>query len=595
MSEQRRPRRAGRQDPTPQRVEQAAEAMKYTASSGYTRGYVPPQSTGPVQGMGHPYSQNTGGYNPDNPRMNTGAYPPNYAQQAFYQQQTGQGMAMGQRGFSMASSGGNGGSKPPKKKKTGWLVFAAVVLLAVLAAGGVTAAQSYQRTKQITDKVEPYNSLYVPGVYVDGISLGGMTPEQAMNSVQSQIRQQHDSWQVELVYQGQTAAVINADMLGMTVDAADVMNQAWLQGHSGDYEARYEQMLRLESEPYQAYTAKPSGNTAVINQILEEIKSRIDMPASDAQLLAFDTTQTNPFIYSEEVFGRRLDIEPILTRLYQMVSTMESGKVELVPETVEPSVRKADLEKHYALRASAVTPISTSSSENRNNNIRRAFQLINGYILQPGKTFSFNNVVGERTLANGFSTAIEYAYGEHVMGVGGGVCQASTTVYQAAVCAGMQIVKREPHSDAVSYTDYGKDATVSWVGKRKVDFSFKNTTDEPIYITAAVQTDPTNKKRLVARVNIYGQYMGDTRYELESEITEVIPAPFEPEYVKDKDGEYVTYTDQQKSVSKAQEGYIVKSYRVQYTGNVATERKDLYTDTYKPKPERIYVGVKNRD
>ena len=196
---------------------------------------------------------------------------------------------------------------------------------------------------------------------------------------------------------------------------------------------------------------------------------------------------------------------------------------------------------------------------------------------------------------NGFFPAIEYAYGEHVMGIGGGVCQASTTVYQAAVCAGLTILNRKPHSDSVNYTEYGKDATVYWNGRRKIDLVFRNSTEEPVYIVAAVQADPSNRKRLIAKVSMYGADMGDTRYELESVVTEELEPPEEPEYIKDKNATYVTYTDQKESVSKAKKGYVVESYRVEYVGNVVTDRVKLYTDTYEPKAEKIYVGVTRRD
>ena len=234
------------------------------------------------------------------------------------------------------------------------------------------------------------------------------------------------------------------------------------------------------------------------------------------------------------------------------------------------------------LRSSVYTPFSTS------------FEFINGYVLGPGSQFSFNNVVGQRTEANGFFPAIEYAYGEHVMGIGGGVCQASTTVYQAAVSAGLQIIKRSPHSDSVSYTEYGKDATVYWLDKRKIDLVFKNNTDDPIYMVAAVQTDPSNKRRLIAKVTMYGADMGDVRYEIDCKTVQELDPPEKPTYIKDKDATYVTYTDQEKSVSKAKPGYVVESYRVRYEGNVETERVLLYTDTYEAKPERIYVGVTKR-
>ena len=488
----------------------------------------------------------------------------------------------------------HGNPQKPKKKHHGLRIIAVLLLLALLGTGGYFGAKSYQETKTINDKVEPYNNLFCPGVYVDGIPLGGMTPEQALNSVQSQIRQRNDAWKVTLTYEGEVKATINAGMLGMSVDIGEVMNQAWLQGHTGDNEQRYQQMTVLEISPYHGYTAVPSGDTTVIDSLLAQIKSEIDTPAVNAQMVSFDTTLSYPFVFSDESYGRRLDTEPIKEQLYHMVSEMESGEVELKPDSITPNVLKADLQLHYMLRSSAYTPISTKSSENRNNNIRRAFDFVNGYVVYPGENFSFNGVVGERTLARGFFTAEEYAYGEHVEGVGGGVCQASTTIYQAAVEAGLQIVKREPHSDAVTYTDYGRDATVYWVGKRKIDLVFRNNTEDPIYIVAAVEEDPSNKRRWIARVTLYGAYMGDVRYELTSAVIEELEPPEEPTYVKDKEGTYVTYTDQQKSVSKAKPGYVVQSYRLKYEGNVLTEQKELDKDIYKPQPEKIYVGVKSR-
>ena len=213
------------------------------------------------------------------------------------------------------------------------------------------------------------------------------------------------------------------------------MNAAWQQGHLGNYEDRYRTMEELRQNPYHAYTATPSGDRSVIDGLLDSIKEGIDTPASDATV-TFDPSLSYPFIFTDEVYGLRLDTAPIKEELYKMVSEMRTGTVELKPETVYPRVLKEELEKHYALRSSAVTPISTSSEEERNNNIRRAFELINGSVLEPGASFSFNGVVGERTLANGFYPATEYVYNEHVEGVGGGVCQASTTLYQAAVMPG---------------------------------------------------------------------------------------------------------------------------------------------------------------
>ena len=575
----------------PQRVENAAQSMAEQTSAGPRRGYIPPETVR-MQHQGDSWQ------NPQGPWQNTGANQPVQSgyqprQQGGYPYQGMHPLSGNQRGYIMPPA--RNLSQQPKKKHKGLICFTVILLLAALGTGGYFAATHYLHNKEVNDKIEPYQSLFCPGVYVDGIHLSGMTPEQAMNSVQSQIRQRHDAWKVQLVYNGAQVAEINADMLDFNVDPTHIMNQAWLQGHSGDAEQRYADMLRLEKEPYIAYTAQPDGNTQIIDDKLAEIKQSIDKPAVNSEMTGFDPSQPYPFVITDESYGFSLDTQPVKEQLYHMVSTMESGTVELQPQRIEPEIRKADLIKHYMLRSSIYTPIDKHSTDNRNKNIQHAFDYINGFVLEPGKTFSFNNIVGERTEARGFLPAIEYVYGEHVEGYGGGVCQASTTLYQAALCAGLQIVKREPHSDAVSYADYGKDATVYWVGKRKIDFSFKNNSEGAIYIIAGVQQDPTNKKRLIAKVSIYGEDMGDVRYELESEITETLPAPFNPVYIKDTNGTYVTYKDQQESVTKAKEGYVVNSYLVQYTGNKQTGRKLLYTDTYEPKPERIYVGVKDRN
>ena len=527
----------------PQRVQDAAEQMRNTAPQGSFRGYVP-QPTGAQRPVNHAVPQ--------------------------------------QQGRQPAFTGGAQNVSPKKKSHTGLILLITVLALAAIGGAiyaGVQISRDTAEKKRISDKVTPYDNLYCPGVYVDGIHLGGMTPEQAKNSVMSQINQRTDAWKVQLVYEGSVVADINTAMLNMNVNENDInilLNQAWTCGHTGTQAERYAQMEELEQTPYTAYSAKPSGDTSLIDSLLAQLKSKIDQPAQDATAQAFDPSRSYPFVLSEEVYGRNLNIQPIREQLYQMVSTMTSGTVELKPDVIEPKVLLADLQTQYALRATASTPIDRHSTDNRNNNIRRCFEKINGYILEPGRTFSFNKTVGDRTLANGFYTATEYINDEHVIGVGGGACQASTTLYQAAVCAGLQIVSRRPHSDSVSYTAYGTDATV-YMGGKQIDLTFKNDTGMPIYIVAAVVTDPSNKKRLIAKVSIYGQSLGNVQYTLETETVEILPSIMEPVYVSDKE-----------NAGKAKDGCIVNSYRVTYTDGVMTDRKKLYTDTYSPKPEKIY-------
>lgn len=477
--------------------------------------------------------------------------------------------------------------EPPKKGRGFWKLLIVLLLIAVAAVIGVVIVNSAQRTAEYNKTkayVTSYDNVFCPNVWVDGIHLGGMTYDDAFAAVTAQAQQRSSTWYVNLTYQGQVVTTITAANLGMRVDVESVLAEAWMQGHmSEDPLERKAAMDVLLEHPYAGYTAMPSGNTAVIDNLLDELQTRIYIEPQDARLISFDASLSYPFVFQEEVVGRSLNTAELKSRLYTMVSTMESGDVELVPDVTYPTVTVANLKASLAMRASVYTPISASSTENRNNNIRRCFEKITGTVLQPGATFSFNNVVGKRTTANGFYSAIEYAYGEEVEGIGGGTCQASTTLYQAAVLSGLTVTAREPHSDAVKYAAYGQDATVYWEGKRKIDLVFRNSTDSPIYIVAAVQPDPSNRKRYIARVTIYGEDMGNVRYELVTEEVKVLKPPTEPEYKKDTKGTYVTYTDQQHVARKAKDGVVVQSYRVKYENDVEVERKPLFTDTYEAK------------
>lgn len=147
-------------------------------------------------------------------------------------------------------------------------------------------------------------------------------------------------------------------------------------------------------------------------------------------MLSFNPDDTsNPFTFQQEVYGQWLDVSAVKEQILEMVSTLQSGEILLETTPIAPSVTVAELEKNVELRFRATTAISKNSTEDRTNNIRVAFERINGTILQDNKTFSFNTAVGRREAGNGYYPAIEYAYGNEVMGIGGGVCQASTTVY----------------------------------------------------------------------------------------------------------------------------------------------------------------------
>ncbi|MFR1189311.1 MAG: VanW family protein [Oscillospiraceae bacterium] len=163
-----------------------------------------------------------------------------------------------------------------------------------------------------------------------------------------------------------------------------------------------------------------------------------------------------------------------------------TGDTVTIPATLtQPEMTQEQLQKHLLADKLATKTTSLSgSSSNRITNVRLAAEKINGVILQPGQTFSYNDVVGQRTKANGFKEAGAYSGGQVVQEVGGGICQVSSTLYYCAMVSNLKINTRTCHYFPVSYIEPGMDATVSWGGP---EFKFTNNRDYPIEIKAYVQ------------------------------------------------------------------------------------------------------------
>ncbi len=488
--------------------------------------------------------------------------------------------------------GGSGGGGISRANLLKLIATAVVLVIALVAVVSLVSRQN--QTRALQAEVYAYNDRYCQGVYVDGIHLGSMTREEAYAAVQKSAQLKCDEWNVQLLTgAGEYVGEINSYHLGMTVHVDDALNEAWQKGHSGaTVQERKAEMDALLVTPFHTSTALPSGDAEAIDRILGEIAANVYIPATDAYIATFTPLATNPFEYVEETVGRYLNVEDIKHQVYDMVSRMESGVVSVEPSPLYPNVTVEMLRQQTTLIGTHYTPISTTSTENRNKNIKRACELINGQIIEPGKTFSFNGVVGARSKKNGFYTAIEYAYGKQVEGYGGGVCQVSSTIYVAAVRANMEITKRTQHALEVNYTTFGLDATVNIDGK-KIDFAFRNNTNSNIYIVTKVMRKPrVDKNHDLVICDIYGPALEPgVTYDLKATVTE-IPIP-EPTTVADKKAEHVIYTDETLSVP-GKIGYEVDSYKIKYVNGEEVERTHMYHDTYDPVQPVTYVGVSER-
>jgi len=211
---------------------------------------------------------------------------------------------------------------------------------------------------------------------------------------------------------------------------------------------------------------------------LESIKNEIDQKEVNASAIF----QNGKVIFNEEVIGKNVDIDKNLNMIENILLEKNFSPIELIVEDIYPRVRYSDI----SVISKVISVFSTSFNPqkvDRSYNIKLACDRINNIILLPGDTFSMDKALGPRTISNGYRNAPVIVKGKILEGVGGGVCQVTTTLYVAVLKSKLEVVERKPHSMPLSYVEPGQDATIS---EGYIDFKFKNNKDYPILISAQV-------------------------------------------------------------------------------------------------------------
>lgn len=283
---------------------------------------------------------------------------------------------------------------------------------------------------------------------------------------------------------------------------------------------------------------------------------------------------TDPFEVHESEDG--LDFDISLDEAKALLET-DQEQYEIKLKVLKPSVTTDQIgnEAFPDLLATCTTTYITSKV-GRTTNLKLASSKINGYVLMPGETFSYNDVVGERTVEAGFQMAGVYSGGQEVEGLGGGICQISSTLYNIAVKSNLEIVERENHLFLTGYLPAGQDATVVY---GSIDFRFKNTRDYPVKIVSTVD----------------GGYVTMKMYGLKEENEPTIT--FETVYHQTLYPETV-YQDtttlapgQTKVQSSGRNGCKSTTYKVVKQNGVVVSRTELSSDTYRAMDKIVLRGV----
>lgn len=409
------------------------------------------------------------------------------------------------------------------------------------------------------------------GIYVGEYNLGGMTEEEANKKIQDLVGQM-ESQKITLVVDGQPMET-TAKELGFHWSNPEAVNQAASAWQGGNLIKRYLNKKDIEKNhviiPLE--TALDDGRLeAFIN---EKCASAIVEPQNASIVRA-----NGAFTVTPSVTGKNVDIKATKDALNAALANGLSKPVtaNATVSDVNPAITTEALSTINDILGTFSTSFS-SSGASRSTNLKVGSSKINTRVLMPGETLSGYECMHPFTVSNGYATAAAYENGQVVDSVGGGVCQISTTLYNAVLRAELLVAQRQNHSMVVGYVKPSQDAAIAGTYK---DIKFTNNYSTPIYIEGY-----TSGKTIT--FTIYGKETrpANRTFDFVSETLSVTD-PGAPKEVVDP----AMAPGSRKQVQSAHTGIKSRLWKVVYLDGVEQSREILHTDTYNPSKAIIKVG-----
>lgn len=413
----------------------------------------------------------------------------------------------------------------------------------------------------------------VNGVYIDQVNISGMTQKEAEAAVSAYVDELKQKGVAILVDQEVVYATVG-DM-GMTFDYGNCLEEALGLGQEGNLIKRYKDLKDIEHGNV-VYPMTISFDKDKITEFVQIECAAYDIAPINAGL----KRSNGAFVYTNHKVGRKVNVNETSNIIYSILLNQWDRMDVIVEAIVEDSLPKymlEDVEKCNTIIGSFSTNYKTSS-ENRAGNLANGARLINGSVLYPGETFSAYEKLAPIDSSNGFYVAGAYSSGKVVDSVGGGVCQVSTTLYNAVLAAELEIVQRQEHSMSVSYVPLARDAAIAGTYK---DLKFKNNTKVPIYIEAY-----TKNRDIYFNVWGYEDRPSNRTIEFES-VTLLKTDPPADVITKDSSKPNTYY----KVTQSAHYGYKTELYKVVYIDGVEKERVLINKSSYQSAPSYVTIGT----
>ena len=462
-------------------------------------------------------------------------------------------------------------NKLKKKKWSGlyWGLGAALFAVSIL-----LFCQFY-----FVDNASP-NDTFLKGTMINGIDVSGMTKNQAENVISYSLLSTRADIKLTLSYEDKTWTFAGSDF-EVKDEVGPVLTEVMKVGHEGNFLQRYRDQNKIKKD---GLAVNVSYKTVLggLDEKIDQIASEIESPGEAPEII-FDPNADPMFSLSEGKPAIVVDRGKLLQLLDDGLEQEKNLSIEIPIIEIPYEIDEDALLSAITKRSSFSTNYSSSSAE-RKNNVALALKAFNGQVFLPEEEVSFNTITGSRTLENGYKPANVILNGAYVKGVGGGVCQASTTLYNALVLADIEILQVNHHSIPASYVPLSFDAMVS---EGYSDLVFKNSLNAPIYIKT--YSDDEN-----VYVEIYGpKFDNDKTIKTRAEFIKVLPHSGD-KIIQDTTGEYadkVIYKGEYYRVRYPREGYESKGYVQYYEDDELVSEKEIRHDKYLPQEGIIVEGT----
>ena len=382
-------------------------------------------------------------------------------------------------------------SKTKRHKKSNTKKYATIGVLVIICALGVFI--NYFNKNYI------YTNKIAKNIFIEGIDVSNLTKEEAIKSINENIA----PGEIVLNYDGKSN-IISPDEIDLKYNTSEVVNEAYNYTKTDSYFENIKRFFALDKAS-KSFNLKSLYNESKLSEKVQNISDSIHVSMKNANVYISDSGNIN---VSKSTTGKELDIVSTKESIYDAIKNKNYNPIDLKVNIKEPRVSTDAAKSVNSLLAEFSTKFSTEN-ENRSTNIELSAKATSDVLLMPGEEFSYNNLTGKRTKANGYKDAPVIINGKLEQDVGGGVCQVSSTLFNSVLYSGLDVTSRRNHSLKSGYIDIGRDAMVSDGGS---DFRFKNQYSHPVYIknivnngvvTSKIYGNISDKKNISIKVEPY--------------------------------------------------------------------------------------------